>query len=119
MNYLTYGNNYSFDQKELGEYYLGYSRLMDHWRKLFPDDIFELNYENLIEDPGKTSRDLIEYLGLDWDDSCLLFNENKRSVITASSTQVRNPIYKTSVEKWRKYEKHIQPLLDTLKGHIQ
>jgi len=76
--------------------------------------IFDLNYENLIADQEGTTRSLINFLGLDWDDACLAYFDNARSVTTPSRWQVRQPIYKTSLKRWKRYEKHLGPLIDSL-----
>ena len=85
--------------------YRQYWRLMEHWRKTLPSDRFlEVNYEDLIENREAVTRRMIEFAGLDWDDSCLQHEKNERSVSTPSMWQVRQPIYKTSVARWRKFE---------------
>ncbi len=105
----------SYDLQEIGRYYKNYAALMDHWRKVLPPGSFyEIQYEDIIADAGGQSRALIDYCGLEWNEACLDFHKTKRNIRTASVTQVRQPIYKTSVEKWRHYEKHLGPLLDAL-----
>lgn len=112
------GHGYSRDLKELGLHYLDYHRLMEYWNTLFPSEIFNVQYEELIENQETMSRRLIEYIGLDWDKQCLSFHENKRAVKTASSLQVRQPIYTKSVNRWKRYEEHLGPLIEILKDHI-
>jgi len=105
------GHPYAYDLGELGHYYLDYDRLMAHWRKVLPPEMMmEINYEDVVERPEEMCRKLIAFSGLEWDDRCLKFNENLRTVRTASFWQVRQPLYKTSKERWRKYEKHLGPL---------
>jgi hypothetical protein len=88
---------------------------MDHWRAVLLESAFlDLRYEELVTDNEVQARRLIDFCGLEWDDACLDFHKTKRSVRTASLTQVRQPIYTTSVERWRRYEKHLQPLIDAL-----
>ncbi|MCY3821612.1 MAG: sulfotransferase [Gammaproteobacteria bacterium] len=109
----------SFDLRELGQYYLDYRHLMDHWEALFPDRIFEVRYEELVNDPERISRALVDYLDLPWDERCLEFYKNTRAVMSPSNIQVRHPVYKVSVDRWKRYEKHLGPLievLDTAKG---
>ena len=89
---------------------------MDYWKKVFPGRILEVEYEKTVEDQEAMSRKLIAHAGLDWEDQCLNFHETERSVQTASLWQVRQPIYKTSVERWRRYEKHLGPLIAALNG---
>ena len=105
---------YSKDLMDLGQYYLDYERLMAHWLKLFTDEIFEVQYEDLVMNQESISHQLIEYLGLEWDDRCLSFHENKRAVKTASNLQVRQPIYTKSIERWKRYEEHLHPLIAVL-----
>ncbi|MDD5383428.1 MAG: tetratricopeptide repeat protein [Gallionella sp.] len=108
-------HEYSYDLAELGRYYVGYARLMEHWRTVLPSGAFlDVQYEDIVADQEAQSRRLIEYCGLEWNDVCLDFHNNKRAISTASMTQVRQPIYKSSVERWRPYEKFLGPLLDAL-----
>ena len=109
------GQEYSYDLAELGRYYVGYTRLMNHWRRVLPEGAFlDVQYEDIVADQEAQSRRIIEYCGLEWNDACLDFHRNKRPVKTASMTQVRQPIYRSSVERWRPYEFFLGPLLDAL-----
>lgn len=109
------GQEYSYDLAELGRYYVDYVRLMQHWRSVLPEGAFlDVRYEDIVSDQEAQSRRLIEYCGLEWDDACLDFQNSKRGVKTASMVQVRQPIYQSSVQRWRKYEKSLGPLLDAL-----
>jgi len=115
----SYFNNfsglpYTFDLTLLGKTWRIYQRLMQHWQKL-SIPMLELSYEATVNDTEGVSRALIEYCGLEWNDACLRFHENKRIVATVSHDQVNRPIYKGSVERWRHYEKHLGPLIDALK----
>lgn len=106
---------HTYDLAELGRYYADYARLMDHWRKVLPAGAFlDIHYEDIVADQEGQARRLLDYCGLEWNDACLDFHKTKRQVRTASVTQVRQPIYTTSVERWRKYEKFLGPLLDEL-----
>ena len=105
---------WSFDLTELGQYYSNYQRLMSHWHNLFPDEIFTVQYEDLVLDQETVSRQLIDYLGLEWDEKCLDFHHNERDVRTVSNIQVRQPMYKNSIDRWKRYEKHLQPLVEVL-----
>jgi tetratricopeptide (TPR) repeat protein len=107
-------HGYNTDLRTLGLYYREYKRLMDHWNALLPGRIYECNYETMIADQEAESRRLIDFLGLPWDDACLRFYENERSVTTPSRWQVRQPIYQSSVKRWKKYENKIQPLIEAL-----
>lgn len=109
------GLDQSYDLTELGRYYADYARLMEHWRRVLPADAFlDVQYEDIVADQEAQARRMIAFCGLEWNDACLDFHNTKRSVNTASMTQVRRPIYKSAVERWRPYEKYLGPLLDAL-----
>jgi tetratricopeptide (TPR) repeat protein len=91
-----------------------YLRIVDHWKTLTSVRWLDFPYESLIANPEAQARALINYVGLDWDPNCLNFHETKRFVRTASQSQVREPIYKTSVAKWRNYEREMAPFLDEM-----
>jgi tetratricopeptide (TPR) repeat protein len=110
------GLNFTNDLADLGHYYRQYERLMDHWRAVLPKPMLEVQYEELVADQDTVSRRIVEFLGLDWDPAVLRFHDHERPVQTASFWQVRQPIYKSSVEKWRRYESALGPLLEAL-GH--
>ena len=118
LNYLVKGHDYSFDLAELGQHYLDYERLMAHWNGVIPNGIFGVRYEDLVTNQEPTSRQLIDFLGLDWDDACLDFHENTRVVKTASNLQVRKPMYADSIDRWRRYEEQLAPLVRMLEHHI-
>lgn len=106
---------YSYNQKELGEFYRAYEDLMAHWRSVLPKDRFiEINYEDLVSNLEPEARRLIDFLGLPWDDAMLDFHKTERSVRTASAAQVRQGLYQTSVERWKPYAPYIKPLLKAL-----
>lgn len=106
----------TYDLAELGKHYMNYERLMQHWKALLPAGSFlEVQYEDIVADMEGQARRLIDYVGLDWNGACLDFHKTERSIRTASVTQVRQPIYKTSVERWRHYEQYLGPLLEQLK----
>lgn len=109
------GQEFSFDLEHLGHYYLSYQRLTDHWNRVLPIPIFQMHYEQLVQDQEHVSRALLEFCGLSWTDACLSFNEDKRVVQTASSWQVRQPLYASSVKKWKCYEHELALLRDLLK----
>ena len=114
FNHFVRGNEYSYGLEDLGNYYLDYARLMAHWDEVFPSEIMTVQYEDLVLDLETISRRLIDHLGLEWDERCLDFHNNRRPVRTASNAQVRRPIYKHSVNRWKHYEKHLGPLLSLL-----
>ena len=89
-------------------------KLLAHWRAVLPTRIFEVQYEELVEHQEAVSRNLLAFCGLAWDDRCLAFHKTERAVQTASSVQVRQPIYRTSIGRWKRYEPHLQPLIQAL-----
>ena len=102
---------FSYDLDDLARYWLGYDTLMAHWRALLPPDRFlEIDYEALVDDQEAVSRRLLAHAGLAWDDACLHFERNPQPTLTASAAQVRQPIYRSSVGLWRRYERELAPL---------
>jgi hypothetical protein len=100
--------------------YQQYLRMMEHWRKVLPAEIFlDVQYERLIADREAESRRLIAFTGLEWNDSCLRPEQNKRSIRTSSAWQVRQPVYATSMERWRRYEPWIGELRQLLSVSVQ
>ncbi len=104
------GPFYSYDQRELGQYYLGYQRLMRHWQSVLPGFVYDVSYEGLVQDPAAGIRRLLELCRLDFEPACLDFHQSKRSVQTASAVQVRKPIYSKSVLLSQKYGDDLNPL---------
>jgi len=97
--------DFAFDRSGILFYYEQYLRLMAHWRQVLPPERFlEIDYEELVTDRERFSRQMIEFCGLDWDEACLHHEANDRVVKTASMWQARQPLYRTSVERWRRYE---------------
>ena len=116
-NYFQYfprGISCLYDLGQLSQYYRQYLRLMAHWKAVLPIPVFDLHYEQLTESQEKVTRELIDFLDIGWDDACLQSHKSKSSVRTASIWQVRQPIYKKSVQRWRNYEKHLGVLIDAL-----
>lgn len=110
-----YEHKHTYDLAELGRYYFDYARLMAHWHKLLPSGAFlDVNYEDIVTNQEVQSRRIIEFCGLEWNTACIGFHKNKRQINTASVMQVRQPIYKSSIERWRSYEKFLGPLFDAL-----
>jgi len=105
---------YKKDLAALGRYYRTYDRIMRHWRETLPGRVLEVDYEDVVADQEGKSRELIDYLGLPWAPECLDFYKASRTVLTASRWQVRQPIYKRSVERWRHYGDNLKPLIDAL-----
>ena len=112
---FSHGQEYSYDLAELGQYYADYERLSQHWRKVLPAGAFiEVQYEELVADMETQARRLIDFCGLEWDAACQDFHNTRRTIRTASVTQVRQPIYNSSVGRWHHYQEYLQPLLQAL-----
>lgn len=108
--------NYSYDQREFARYYRKYHALMAHWRQVLPPGSFlDVVYEDVVADTEGQARRILEFLGLPWDPACLEFHSLDRPIKTASAMQVRQPIYKASVERWRRYGAQMNPLVEGLK----
>jgi hypothetical protein len=109
------GNETSYDLRDVGAQYVRYRQMIAHWDAVLPGRIVPVSHEQLVEDPERMTRWLVqEACGLKWDEVCLRFYATKRAVRTASVAQVRRPIFRTSVERWRRYERHLGPLLEAL-----
>ena len=113
---LFAGNlSWAYDLAELGRYYLAYESLMAHWRAVLPQRVMiEVRYEDLVVDVEGQSRRLLAHCGLEWDPRCLDFHATPRSVRTASLAQVRQPVHRESIERWRAHEGRLGPLLREL-----
>ena len=107
---------HSYDQREMAEHYVMYRNLMEHWHNILPGKIFDVSYEDVVADNEGQARSLMEFLGLDWEDSCINFEENSSAVVTASAAQVREKTHNRSIGRWKKYEKQLAPTLDILKS---
>lgn len=106
------GMLFSYDLTELGKYYALYAKVMQHWQIVLPKNtVFNLPYEKMVENHEALSKQLLDYIGLPWDQNCLNFYNNNRVVKTASLTQVRQPIYKTSLQRWQYFKNELAPLL--------
>ena len=110
--YFAKGQHFTYDLDDIARYYKDYVRLMDYWNKLFPDEIFTIQYEQIIENPNDRISDLLEFCNVKFEDNCLNFHKSKRPVKTASSEQVRQPMYKTGINYWRNYIKNLDVLLE-------
>lgn len=108
------GQPFSYDLTELGEYYLQYCRLMDHWHEVLPGFVLDVDYESVVTNLEAEVRRILDHCGLPFEDACLRFHETERAVKTASSQQVRQPIYASSVNLWRNYEPHLETLVHIL-----
>lgn len=113
-NYFADAHKYAYDLIELGQYYTLYVDLMKHWQQSFSGFIYDICYEELIADQQEQTRKLLKYCSLPWDEACLRPHEAERNVQTASSTQVRQPIYSSSVQLSKQYGDRLMDLEDTL-----
>jgi len=113
------GQPFSYDLFELGQYYKSYIRLMEHWDHVLPGKVLRVQYEDNVADQEKQARRMIEYCGLEWEDQVLRFYETERSVKTASSEQVRQPIYNQSVNSWKRYETELADLILVLEDVLE
>ena len=112
---FTTGEQTLYDLREIGEAYVRYRRMMDHWREVLPGRVIDVDHEALAADPEGRIRWLVtKACGLDWDPNCLSFHETPGAVRTASAAQVRRPIFQTSIHRWRRYEAHLGPLFEAL-----
>jgi hypothetical protein len=104
------GQNFSYSLEDMGRYYRDYVELMAHFDAVLPGRVHRVIYENMVDDSEAEVRRLLDYCGLPFDERCLRFYENERAVRTASSEQVRRPIYREAVEHWKHYEPWLGPL---------
>ena len=111
---FAFGNEFTHDLASLGTYYRGYQRLMAHWKQVLDLPILEVQYEQVVADLEGQTRRMLEFLDLPFDQRCLSFHANKRYVATLSKQQVRQPIYASSIGRWKNYQQHLEPLLAAL-----
>jgi tetratricopeptide (TPR) repeat protein len=108
------GQPFTYDLTEIGEYYLQYQRLMDHWHQLLPGAVLDVQYEAVVDDLEGQVRRILEYCGLPFEQACVDFHQTERAVKTASSEQVRQPIYSSSLNLWENYQPHLAELIEVL-----
>jgi hypothetical protein len=113
------GQEFSYDLDDLGHYYRDYVTLMDHWQNVLPGDILQVNYEQVVGDLEGQVRRLLDYCGLPFEPQTLTFHDTERSVRTASSEQVRKPLYREGLDQWRHFADELQPLQDQLADVIR
>lgn len=114
FQWFSQGNLFSFDLAHCGAEYVEVDRLMNHWLSALPLKMLEVQYENLVTDLPSQSRRLIDFLGLPWDRACVEFHRAETTVLTSSVWQVRQPIYQSSIGRWRNYQRHLGPLTESL-----
>jgi tetratricopeptide (TPR) repeat protein len=108
-------NLYTYDLGELGRFYRAYDSLMEHWRAVLPPGVMiEVQYEDVVDDLEAQAHRIIAHCGLEWDDACLAFHKTRRPVRTSSVAQVRQPIYRSSIGRWRPYRDQLPPLFEAL-----
>ena len=112
--FASRGNDYAYDQRDVAFYYKLYLQRMAFWDEVLPGRVFPLNYAALTADPEGTARRLLAHCGLPYEDACLSFHTSGRAVITASSQQVRQGLYRSDATAWRRYEHHLEPMLEAL-----
>ena len=115
---LSKAHSYAHDLEDLATYYLNYRRLMDHWHSLLPGSIYDMVYEKTVAELEPSVRALLAHCGLPYDEACLEFHRTNRVIKTPSASQVRKPIYSTSVNRWRRYAEQLRPLWDTLEAGL-
>lgn len=105
---------YCYDQKILGGFYCRYVKLMEHWHRVMPGAVHDMSYDELVESPEPAIRSMLDYCGLEWQDACLHFHRTKRPVTTASTLQVRRPLYKDAQKNWQPVARQLAPLREAL-----
>nr|NIQ13438.1 sulfotransferase [Candidatus Dadabacteria bacterium] len=114
FNNMAGPQGYSFQLSDVGYWYRQYERLMEHWDKCLPLQILDIRYEELINNQEQSIHKLLEYLKLDWNDNCITFQNTNRTVLTASNWQVKQPLYNSSLYRWKNYEKYLDKLKEVL-----
>jgi tetratricopeptide (TPR) repeat protein len=112
------GQAYSYNLTNLGRYYRLYEELMAHWKNALSLPVIDVHYEDMVDDPEGSSRSIVDFCGLEWSDQCLAFHKTKRTVLTASTDQVRQPIYRQSVARWKNYAEYLGELRTALEQRI-
>jgi hypothetical protein len=108
------GMGYAFSLEDIGHMANDYLKIMRHWDTLLPDPPLLVRYEELVDDPEGLTRRMLDFVGLDWEPDVLRFHQTRRTVRTASAWQVRQPLYSSSLARWRRYAEHLEPLLNVL-----
>ena len=108
------GQEFSYGLEEVGRYYSGYVKLMEHWENVLPGKILRVQYEDVVEDLETQVRRLLDFLGLPFDQRCVEFHKTERAVHTPSAEQVRQPLYKSGLEQWKNFEPYLNPLKTSL-----
>lgn len=112
--HFAHGQAFTYDLEHVGRYYSDYVRLMQHMDYVLPGRVHRVIYERMVDDTVREVRALLDYCGLEFEPACLEFYKTDRAVRTASSEQVRQPIYRDATEEWRAYDRHLWPLKEAL-----
>ena len=112
--WFTTPHPYMYDLKELGEYYRLYEDLMGFWHERYPGFVHDIQYEELVQNPESEIKKVLKYCDLPWDPECLEFHKSSRPVLTASSQQVKQPIYSSAIQGWKHYEPYVNDLIEAL-----
>jgi hypothetical protein len=110
------GQHFTYSLEDIGRYYSDYVKLMDHFDEVLPGKVLRVGYEEVVRDFEQQVRGLLDFCELDFEPACLQFYKSERAVRTASSEQVRQPIYSDALEQWKHFESHLGPLKETLSG---
>ena len=113
---FAHGQEFTYSQEDIASYYADYVRLIDHWSEVLPNQVLTVQYEDVVEDLESQVRRVLEHCRLPFEDSCLRYYEKDRAVRTASSEQVRQPIYRGALKQWENYAVHLGPVRDILVG---
>lgn len=109
--------HFSYDLEELAEYYHEHQLLMSHWQQVLPEVVKTVRYEDLVKELELSAKSVVDFCGLDWEESCLEFHKNKQASTTASASQVRQKVYSSSIGMWKNYKKELQPLITKLESY--
>jgi hypothetical protein len=110
------GQEFTYGLEDIAHYYADYRRLMEHWHAILPGGVLTVDYEDVVSDLDTQVHRLLGHCGLAFEDACLRFHEQDRAVRTASSEQVRQPIYRDAVALWKHYEAHLEPVRRVLEA---
>ena len=115
--YFAKGQHFTYDLDDIARYYKDYTKIMNFWNSYFPNSIHTVLYENVINDPKKEISSMLEFLNLEFQESCMKFYKSPRPVKTASSEQVRQPIYKSGLQYWKNFESELTDLVQHFPDH--
>ncbi len=108
------GQEFTYGLEEIGHYYKDYVALMDHWDKVLPGKVLKVQYEDVVDDLETQVRRVLDFCGLDFEEACINFHQTERAVRTASSEQVRQPLFRSGVDQWENFSPYLDPLRNVL-----